>query len=38
MLIYSMSVSRGRRTIADREGGFDWGATGDELFRFHPRW
>jgi len=21
--------------IADREGAFDWGATGDELFRFH---
>jgi hypothetical protein len=21
--------------IADREGGFGWGATGDELFRFH---
>src|SRR6185437_5772370 len=21
--------------IADREGGFEWGATGDELFRFH---
>jgi dihydrofolate reductase len=34
MLIYSMSVSVDG-FIADREGGFDWGATGDELFRFH---
>ena len=34
MLNYSMSVSVDGY-IADREGGFDWGATGDELFRFH---
>ena len=34
MLIYSMSVSVDGY-IADREGAFDWGATGDELFRFH---
>lgn len=34
MLIYSMSVSVDGY-IADREGGFAWGATGDELFRFH---
>jgi dihydrofolate reductase len=34
MLIYSMSVSVDG-FIADREGGFDWGAPSDELFRFH---
>jgi dihydrofolate reductase len=34
MLIYSMSVSVDG-FIADREGAFDWGAPGDELFRFH---
>ena len=34
MLIYSMSVSVDG-FIADREGGFEWGATSDELFRFH---
>ena len=34
MLIYSMSVSVDGY-IADREGAFDWGAPGDELFRFH---
>ena len=34
MLIYSMSVSVDG-FIADREGAFDWGATGEELFRFH---
>jgi dihydrofolate reductase len=34
MLIYSMSVSVDG-FIADREGGFQWGAPSDELFRFH---
>ena len=34
MLIYSMSVSVDG-FIADREGAFEWGATGEELFRFH---
>ena len=34
MLIYSMSVSVDG-FIADREGGFEWGAPSDELFRFH---
>ena len=34
MLIYSMGVSVDG-FIADREGGFDWGAPSDELFRFH---
>ena len=34
MLIYSMSVSVDG-FIADREGGFGWGAPSDELFRFH---
>ena len=34
MLIYSMSVSVDG-FIADREGAFDWGAPGEELFRFH---
>ncbi len=34
MLIHSMSVSVDG-FIADREGGFDWTAPGDELFRFH---
>lgn len=34
MLIYSMSVSVDG-FISDREGAFDWGATGEELFRFH---
>ncbi|HEX6712695.1 MAG TPA: dihydrofolate reductase family protein, partial [Thermoleophilaceae bacterium] len=34
MLIYSMSVSVDG-FINDREGAFAWGATGDELFRFH---
>ena len=34
MLIYSMSGSVDG-FIADREGGFDWGAPCDELFRFH---
>ena len=34
MLIYSMSVSVDG-FIADREGGFDWGAPSEELFRFH---
>ena len=33
-LIYSMSVSVDG-FIADREGSFEWGATSDELFRFH---
>ena len=34
MLIYSMSVSVDG-FIADREGGFGWGAPSDELFGFH---
>ncbi len=34
MLIYSMSVSVDG-FIADREGGFEWTAPSDELFRFH---
>jgi dihydrofolate reductase len=34
MLIYSMSVSVDG-FIADREGGFDWTAPSEELFRFH---
>ena len=34
MLIYSMSTSVDG-FIADREGGFEWGAPGEELFRFH---
>ncbi|MFI7587458.1 dihydrofolate reductase family protein [Spongisporangium articulatum] len=34
MLIFSMSVSVDG-FIKDREGGFDWGAPSDELFRFH---
>src|SRR3954468_2889683 len=34
MLIYSMSPSVDG-FIADREGGFEWGAPSDELFRFH---
>src|SRR5215207_3097793 len=34
MLIYSMSVSVDG-FIADREGGFGWGASSEELFRFH---
>ncbi|MGV1036317.1 MAG: dihydrofolate reductase family protein [Candidatus Nanopelagicales bacterium] len=34
MLIYSMSVSVDG-FIADRDGGFGWGAPSDELFRFH---
>jgi dihydrofolate reductase len=34
MLIYSMGVSVDG-FIADREGGFGWGAPGEELFRFH---
>jgi dihydrofolate reductase len=34
MLIYSMSVSVDG-FIADREGGFEWSAPIDELFRFH---
>jgi dihydrofolate reductase len=34
MLMYSMSVSVDG-FIADREGGFEWGAPGEELFRFH---
>ncbi len=34
MLIYSMSVSVDG-FIADREGGFEWGAPSDELFEFH---
>ena len=34
MLIHSMSVSVDG-FIADREGAFEWGPTGDELFRFH---
>jgi dihydrofolate reductase len=34
MLIYSMSVSVDG-FIADRDGGFDWTAPDDELFRFH---
>src|SRR5215204_3415193 len=34
MLIYSMSVSVDG-FIADREGAFEWGAPGEELFRFH---
>jgi dihydrofolate reductase len=34
MLIYSMSPSVDG-FIADRDGAFDWGAPGDELFRFH---
>jgi dihydrofolate reductase len=34
MLIYSMGVSVDG-FISDREGGFDWGAPEDELFRFH---
>jgi dihydrofolate reductase len=34
MLIYSMSVSVDG-FIADREGGFDWTAPDEELFRFH---
>jgi dihydrofolate reductase len=32
--IYSMSVSVDG-FIADREGGFEWGAPSEELFRFH---
>ncbi|MGW4893065.1 dihydrofolate reductase family protein [Kitasatospora sp. NPDC004240] len=34
MLIYSMGVSVDG-FIADREGGFDWGAPDEEQFRFH---
>ena len=34
MLIYSMGVSVDG-FIADREGGFGWGAPSEELFRFH---
>src|SRR3954454_10786964 len=34
VLIYSMSVSVDG-FIADRDGGFEWGAPGDELFGFH---
>jgi dihydrofolate reductase len=34
MLIFSMSVSVDG-FIADRNGGFEWGAPSDELFRFH---
>ena len=34
MLIYSMSVSVDG-FINDREGGFEWGAPSEELFRFH---
>ena len=34
MLIYSMSVSVDG-FIADREGGFEWGAPSEELFGFH---
>jgi hypothetical protein len=34
MLIYSMSTSVDG-FIADREGGFEWGAPSEELFRFH---
>src|SRR6185312_19448 len=34
MLIYSMGVSVDG-FIADRDGGFDWGAPSDELFGFH---
>jgi dihydrofolate reductase len=34
MLIYSMGVSV-EGYIADREGGFEWTAPIDELFRFH---
>jgi dihydrofolate reductase len=34
MLIYSMSVSVDG-FIADRQGGFEWTAPDDELFRFH---
>ena len=34
MLIYSMSVSVDG-FIADREGGFGWGAPSEEQFRFH---
>ena len=34
MLIYSMSVSVDG-FIADREGGFEWGAPSEDLFRFH---
>src|SRR5687767_2016010 len=34
MLIYSMSVSVDG-FITDREGGFEWTAPSDELFRFH---
>ena len=34
MLIYSMSVSVDG-FITDREGAFEWGATTEDLFRFH---
>ncbi|HEX8207952.1 MAG TPA: dihydrofolate reductase family protein [Solirubrobacteraceae bacterium] len=34
MLIYSMSVSVDG-FVADRDGGFGWGAPSDELFGFH---
>jgi dihydrofolate reductase len=34
VLIYSMSVSVDG-FVADREGAFDWGAPGEELFGFH---
>ena len=34
MLIYTLSVSVDG-FIADREGAFDWGIPGEELFRFH---
>src|SRR3954469_1771167 len=34
MLIYSMSVSVDG-FIADREGGFEWGAPSEEQFAFH---
>jgi dihydrofolate reductase len=34
MLIFSMSASVDG-FINDREGAFDWGAPGEELFRFH---
>jgi len=34
MLIYSMSVSVDG-FIADREGGFNWSAPNEDLFRFH---
>src|SRR4051794_15457108 len=36
MLVFSMSASVDG-FIADREGGFAWGAPGEELFRFHTK-